>query len=106
MWYLVAVIIWAWAVVEDWGAVDGSLDSTEKVLQVVSSYLLNRWQGNVADTMGQIFLTALKANTDRALCDALPECNVQSRLEQLEQCILALEQEPRGPEEPIISDRW
>ena len=47
MWFHVAVIIWAWAVV------DGSLDSTEKVLQVVSSCLLSkgagdcRWHGGV-----------------------------------------------------------
>ena len=31
-------------------------------------------------------------------------CNVQRCLEELEQCILALEQEPCGPEEPSISE--
>ena len=40
MWFHVAVIIWAWAVA------DGSLDSTEKVLQVVSSRLLNKVAGD------------------------------------------------------------
>ena len=40
MWFHVAVIIWAWAVV------DGSLDSTEKVLLVVSSRLLNKVAGD------------------------------------------------------------
>ena len=30
--------------------------------------------------------------------------DVQGCLEEIEQCTLALEQEPRGPEEPSISD--
>ena len=54
--------------------------------------------------MGWVFLTALKANIDSALCDATPVCSVQRHLEELEQRILVLEQEPRGPEEPSISD--
>ena len=45
MWFHVAVIIWAWAVV------DGSLDSTEKVLQVVSSHLLDKVAQTAAGTM-------------------------------------------------------
>ena len=54
--------------------------------------------------MGWVFLTALKANIDSALCDAMPVCNVQRLLEELEQHILVLKREPRGPEEPSISD--
>ena len=54
--------------------------------------------------MGWVFLTALKANIDSALCDATPVCSVQRHLEELEQRILVLEQEPRGPEEPSKSD--
>lgn len=34
-----AAVISAWALVEDWEAVDNSPDSIEKVLQVVSSFL-------------------------------------------------------------------
>ena len=41
---------------------------------------------------------------DHALCVAMLVHDVQRRLEELEHCILALEQEPRGPEEPSISD--
>ena len=54
--------------------------------------------------MGRVFLTALKASIDSALCDAKPVCGVQRHSEELEQRILVLEQEPRGPEEPSISD--
>ena len=41
---------------------------------------------------------------DNALIVAMLVHNVQRCLEELEQHILALEQEPRGPEEPSISD--
>lgn len=41
---------------------------------------------------------------DSALCDAESMCNVQRDLEELEQCILVLEQEPCGPEEPSVSE--
>ena len=58
-----------------------------------------------AGTVGWVFLIALKANIESTLCDATPVCNVQRRLEELDQRILVLEQEPRGPEEPSISDR-
>ncbi|KAG5198454.1 hypothetical protein JEQ12_007050 [Ovis aries] len=53
---------------------------------------------------GRIFLTALKVNVDSALCDVTPVHNVQRHVEELEQRILALEQESCGPEEPSISD--
>ena len=36
--------------------------------------------------------------------DAALVHNMQRNLEELEQCILALEQEPHDPEEPSISD--
>lgn len=41
---------------------------------------------------------------DGALCNARPVHNVQRHLEELEQRTLALEQGPRGFEEPSISD--
>ena len=53
---------------------------------------------------GWIFLAALKVNMDTALCDVTPVRNVQRCLEELEQRILASEQEPHGPEEPSVSD--
>ena len=60
MWYCVAVILWAWPPVEDWEVVDGSLDSTEKMLEAVSSRLPNKAAQIAAGTMGWIFLTALR----------------------------------------------
>ena len=42
---------------------------------------------------------------DRALREAVLVSSVQGRSEELEQHILALEQELCGPEEPSISDR-
>ena len=89
---------------EDWEAVDGLSDSLEKTLQVVSSHLPNKVVQTAAGTTEWIFLTALKVNMDSALHDATLVHNKQRGLEELEQCILALEQEPCGPEEPSISD--
>ena len=63
------VILLVWAPVEDWEAVDGSLDSFEKALQAVSSRLQNKAAQTAAGSVGWIFLTALKANADRTLCD-------------------------------------
>ena len=83
--------------------VDTSRDGTEKVLQVVSSRLPNKAARSVSGTMGWVFLIALKANMDIALHDA-PGHSVQRRLEELEQHILVLGQEPCGPGEPSISD--
>ena len=70
----------------------------------MSSHLLNKAAWTAAGNVGWIFLTALKVNMDSALQDATLVCNAQRCLEELEQCILALEQEPCGPEEPSISD--
>ena len=42
---------------------------------------------------------------NRALWEAVLVSSVQGRLEELEQHILALEQELCGPKEPSISDR-
>ena len=50
-----------WAPVEDWAEVDGSLDSTEKALEAVSSHLLNKAAWTATGTVGWIFLTALHA---------------------------------------------
>ena len=41
---------------------------------------------------------------DNALCDATSVHSVQRSLEELEQWILTLEQEPCSPEGPSISD--
>ena len=41
---------------------------------------------------------------DCTLRGAVPVCNVQRCLKELEQRILALEQEPHGPEEASVSD--
>ena len=77
MWFCVAVILSAWALVEDWEVVDGSLDSIEKMLEVVSSRLPNKVAQIATGTMEWIFLTALKANMDSALCDAMQVCQLQ-----------------------------
>lgn len=53
---------------------------------------------------GVDFSDCPEGNMDNALIVAMPVHNVQRCLEELEQHILALEQEPRGPEEPSISD--
>ena len=99
-WYHVAAILSAGTLVEDWEVVDGLLASTEKALQAVSSLLLHRLPG----TVGWIFLTALKANMDSALSDAVLGCSAQRGLKGPEHRTLALKQELRGPEEPSISD--
>ena len=62
MWCHVAATLSDWALVEDWEVVDGSLASIEKVLQVVSSYLLNKAAWTAIGTVGWILLTAMKAN--------------------------------------------
>ena len=74
-----------WVPVEDWEAVDGSLDSTEKALQVVSSRLPDKVACTATGTRGWIFLIALKANTASALIDAMSVNDVQRHLEKLEQ---------------------
>ena len=93
-----------WAPGEDWEEVGGSLDSTGKAFQVVSSHLLNKAAWTAAGTIVWVFLTALKVNMNRALHNAMQVHNVQRRLEELEQCTLTLEQEPCGPEEPSVSE--
>ena len=66
-----------WAPGEDWEEVGGSLDSTGKAFQVVSSHLLNKAAWTATGTVGWIFLTALNANMDGALRDATPVLHVQ-----------------------------
>ena len=63
MWYHVAEILLAWALVEDWEAV-GSPDSIEKLLEAVSFHLLNKAAQTAAGSVGWIGLTALKANME------------------------------------------
>ena len=53
---------------------------------------------------GVDFSDALKASMDSSLCDATLGHNVQRYLEEPQQHILVLEQEPHGPEEPNISE--
>ena len=102
VWYFVTVILLASAPVEDWEAVNGL--QALQALQAESSCLLNKVSWTAADTVGWIFLTILKANMDRTIGNAAPVLNVQRRLDGLEQCMLALQQEPCGPEEPSICD--
>ena len=71
---------------------------------MVSSPLLNKAAQTAAGTVGWIFLIALKANKGSNLSDAKPMTIVKGRLEELEQCILVLEQEPCDREEAGISD--
>lgn len=89
---------------EDWEVVDRPLDSTKKALQAVNSHLLDKAAWTAAGTIVWVFLTALKVNMNRALHNAMQVHNVQRRLEELEQCILVLEQEPCDREEAGISD--
>lgn len=60
MWYRVAAILSAWAVVEDWEVADGSLNSTERALQV--EFLFVMMAQTAAGTVGWSVLIALKAN--------------------------------------------
>ena len=85
--FCVAAILSVWASVEDWEAVDGSPNSIEKALQVVSSSLPNKAERTATGTMRWILLTALKVNVDCALCDAVLLCNVERHLEELDKCI-------------------
>ena len=98
------VILLVWAPVEDWEVVDSSPDSFEKALQAVSSRLPNKAAQTAAGSVGWIFVTALKVNMDNVLSDPTLVCSVQRCSEGLQQRTLALEQEPRGTEEPTISD--
>ena len=67
------------------GAVNRSLDSTEKVLHVVNFDLLEKMPHAASGTMGWILLTALKANMEKsALHDAAQVCKLQRQAEQLE----------------------
>lgn len=68
MWYHVAVILLAWAPAGDWKVVDGSADSTEKVVQAVSFYLLKKAAQTALGTVVWIFLTALKYEQYPTLC--------------------------------------
>ena len=65
-----------------------------------SSHLLNKAAQTTAGNVGWVFLTALKVNVNSVLYDAALVCNVQ---EELDQHILALQQELHGPEEPNTS---
>ena len=72
-----------------------------KMLQMVSSHLPNKAAQTATGTVGWIFLTALKVNMDLVLCDATPVHNVQRCLEELEQCIVALEKNPMALKNPV-----
>ena len=88
------------APVEDGEVVDRSPGSMEKMLQVVSSCLPSKAARTAAGMVGWIFLTALKTNMGGTLREAVLVPNVQRRLEELEERILTVGQEPRGPEDP------
>ena len=88
MCYQEATVFSVWMLMEDWEVAGSSPDSIEKALQVVSSRLPDKVVWTVAGTVGWIFLTALKANMDSALCDAMQVCQLQREEEKLEPCLL------------------
>ena len=73
-----------WAPVEDWEVVKRSPDNLEKVLQVMSSHLLDKTVSTAAGTVAWIFLTALKAKMDCALHDAVQGRELHRQEEGLE----------------------
>ena len=77
------VALSVWVPVEDWEAVGGSLDSPEKALQVVGSRLPDKVARPGTGTVGWIFLTALKADMDSALRDAVQVHELQRWEEEL-----------------------
>ena len=79
MWYLVAVVLSVWSLVEDQEVADRSLDSLKEVLQTVSSHLPDKVACTAAGTMGWIFLTALKSNVDSAHRQAVQVSELQRR---------------------------
>lgn len=79
MWYQVAMVLLVWAPVEGWEAEDGSPTTLEKVLQAVRSCLPDTVAGTATGTLGWIFLTALKVNTDNALHDAAQVLSCRDR---------------------------
>ena len=99
-WYPAAKVL----SVGDWDVVDGSPDSIEQALRAVLSRLPNKAARSTAGPMGWIVRTGLKASMDSALRDARLMHQVQRCLEKPEPHVLALQQEPRGPGEPSISD--
>ena len=52
MWYLVAMVLSAGDLVEDWESMNGSTVSLEKVFQVVSSCLPSKAAWTAAGTVG------------------------------------------------------
>ena len=98
MWYHVAATVSSWAPVEQWKEVNGSWYSIEKALQAVSSHLLNKVAWTITITIGWrwIWIRPYVIPCWCAMC--------RDTWIELEQRTLALEQEPRGPEEPSISD--
>lgn len=93
--YPVAAVLSVWAPVEDWEVVKRSPDSLEKVLQVVSSRLLDKTVSTAAGTIAWIFLTARKSKMDCALHDAVQGRELHRQEEGLEPWIHMLEQEIR-----------
>ena len=77
MWYLMAMVLSVWALVEDREEAGRSLDSLEKVLQTASSHLPDKVARSASGTMGWIFLTALKANMDSACRQAVQVSKLQ-----------------------------
>lgn len=81
--------------------VGGSQTALKRLYGRVSSCLPDEAARTAAGPVGWIFL---KASMDRALRDARLIHQVQRGLGKPEPQVLALEQEPRGPGEPSISD--
>lgn len=85
-----------------WEVVDGSLDSLDRALQVVSSDLPDKVAHTATVTVRRIFLTSLEANADGAICNAAQVCKLQEREEELEQRIWTLEPEMHGPRKSMF----
>lgn len=82
----------------------GSQTALERLYGWVSSCLPDEAARTAAGPVGWVFRTGLKAIMDRALRDARLMHQVQRCLGKPEPHVLALEQEPRGPGEPSLSD--
>lgn len=82
----------------------GSQTALERLYGRVSSCLPDEAARTAAGPVGWVFRTGLKASMDRALRDARLMHQVQRCLGKPEPHVLALEQEPRGPGEPSLSD--
>ena len=76
IWYCVASVPLTWAPVEDWDWMVHWILLKRHYRQWVPICQTRRHA--LPGTVGWVFLSALKANTDSTLCDATPMCNVET----------------------------